>query len=271
MPDRKRVVFCTYASLYSSIVLRQLLNDSSIDVVAIVNSTRLHHPKYGHLRGALKQLSVSGLRYSTYLLMVTDVYAWLKSCKNPINCRQSIKNMAKEYAIPVLYTRDINDSDAVQFINQVQPDYLLAAHFNQLVKPVLLDSTDYTCINIHPSLLPAYQGVDPVFYALLNDEKQTGVSVHRMSESFDKGELLAQREMPIQAIDSVCALNKKLFHQGAQLAINWIKNEIQPDLIRVNPDQGNYDSWPSARLVSRLKKQGKVLIRKTDLFQGVTF
>jgi len=270
MSVRKRVVFCTYASLYSSIVLHQLLNDTSIEVVAIVNSTRLHHPKYGHVRGALKQLLVSGLRYSTYLLMVTDVYAWLKSSKKPGNCWQSIHNMANEHAIPLLHTRNINDPDVVHFINQTRPDYLLAAHFNQLVKPVLLDSPEYACINIHPSLLPAYQGVDPVFYALLNNEKQTGVSVHRMSEHFDKGEILAQHKMPIQSIDSVCALNQKLFHQGAKLAINWIKNEAKPILTPALQDQGNYDSWPSAKLVSNLKKQGKVLIRKDDIFHGVT-
>ncbi len=267
MADRKRVVFCTYSSLYSSIVLKQLIEDDDIEVVAIVNSTRVHHPQFGQFRGALKQIQLSGWHYSTYLFLVTDFFSWLQPWRTLRNSTlQTVHALAAHNNIPVLDTRDINELASRQFFTRLKPDYLLAAHFNQLVKKDILEMGTLECLNIHPSTLPSYQGVDPVFYAMLNEEKEIGVSLHRMSVSFDKGEVLAQSYLNAHSFESVCAGNKKLFKLGANLALDWMKQKSQLTAKQSEMEE-HYDSWPQPELVSQFIQSGKRLIGLTDLFQ----
>ncbi len=262
-PLKKRLVFCTYSSVYSSIVLKKLLNNDAIEVVGIINSTRVINPRYGFVKGALAQIQLSGWRYASYLFMVTDLFSWL----NPSN---TIHGLAKKNSIPVFDTVDINAVEASHFINSKQPDFLLAAHFNQLIKTPLLN---LACINIHPSLLPAYKGVDPVFYALLDNQKILGVTLHKMTESFDTGEALLQNERASSADGCLFSNNCRLFATGAELAIRYLASEKIQASDKVyskgndSAENKHYDSWPSRFNVSKLKQQGKHLIRLKQVWQ----
>jgi methionyl-tRNA formyltransferase len=250
---KKRLIFCTYSSIYSSIVLKKLLNDRSLEVVAIINSNRVINPNYGFIKGALTQIKLSGWRYASYLFMVTDLFSWL-------NPSQTVHGLAKKNTIPVFDTNDINSSESLDFIDSKQPDVLLAAHFNQLIKTPLLNRT---CLNIHPSLLPAYKGVDPVFYALLDQQKSLGVTLHKMAESFDTGEVLLQKEFQVPSDASVFSGNCFLFEAGVDLAIHYLVAEEKTEQSKKNistADNMDYDSWPSRASISKLKQQGKVLV-----------
>lgn len=253
---KKRVIFCTYSSIYSSIVLKRLLGSSDIEVVAIINSTRVFNPKYGFVRGAIEQIKTSGWRYSTYLFFVTDLAKLLKPS-------QSLHGLAKQYKLPLLDTVDVNSEEAVAFVESKNPDSLLAAHFNQLVKRPLLE---LSCINIHPSLLPELRGVDPTFYAILRNQN-TGVSLHRMAETFDTGEVLSQKSYDLKMIDTVFSANCALFYEGAGLALDWL-NKAESDSELVNSG-GCYDSWPSKREMSKFKKADKQLINFSQFWKAL--
>ena len=273
----KRIIFCTYSSLYSSIVLEQLIANESVDVVAIINSIRVIHPKYGFIRGGLKQIQLSGLRYASYLFMVTDLFRWLQplSKLTKLNLKKSVHRLAIQHSIPLLDTQDINRTEAINFIEQRKPDYLLASHFNQLVKPAVLDLTDVESINIHPSILPSYKGVDPVFHALLDQKTKIGVTLHKMSDDFDSGEILDQKTISADTEHSVCFYNCQLFEEGAKLAIDWVnaktpgKNSV--DISASNSSDSNnfdqsYDSWPSRAQIKQYKQSGKQLIDLSELW-----
>ena len=271
--QKKRIIFCTYSSVYSSIVLEQLIKDSEIEVVAIINSTRVIHPKYGFIRGALKQIQLSGLRYASYLFIVTDVFRWLQPLSHVLKLgKKSVHGLAKQYGIPLLDTLDMNEADAISFIKQSKADTLLAAHLNQLVKPVVLDLPDLECLNIHPSKLPNYKGVDPVFYALLNKETEIGVTLHKMSENFDSGETLAQKTITVNRIGSVYFYNCQLFEEGVKLAIDWMKNQTADEsmidsTVDDNLSNKNYDSWPSRAKIKQFKQADKSLINLSELLK----
>lgn len=262
----KRIIFCTYSSLYSSIVLEQLIANGTVEVVAIINSTRVLNPKYGFIRGALKQIQLSGLRYASYLFMVTDLFRWLQPL---LRLKKSVHGLAKQHDIPLLDTVDMNNLESINFIKQSQPDYLLGAHLNQLVKPAVLDLPDLECINIHPSILPSYKGVDPVFYALLNKEKEIGVTLHKMSEDFDSGKTLAQKTISADTNQSVCFYNCQLFEEGVKLAIEWMGDETSVDTVANNTSSTtiSYDSWPSRVKVKQFKQAGNQLIGLSELWK----
>lgn len=267
MMAKKRVIFCTYSSIYSSIALERLTADDSIDLVAVINSTRVLHPGYGYFRGALKQIQTSGWRYATYLFIVTDFFKWLqplfKLKKWPL---KTVHGLAQQYDIPCHDTRDINNQKSVEFIKQNQADYLLAAHFNQLLKSPVLDLSELECLNIHPSLLPAYKGVDPVFFALQDKQKKIGVTIHRMSESFDTGEILVQKEVAVMASKSVCFHNCQLFGEGVKLALRWVNDEKQDTRDELENTSGDYDSWPTVEDVKLFKNSGLQLVTISELW-----
>ena len=270
----KRIIFCTYSSIYSSIVLDKLITNNTVEVVAIINSTRVLNLKYGFIRGALKQTQLSGLRYASYLFMVTDLFRWLQSYSKLFTLKKSVHRLAKQHGIPLLNTLDVNNFESINFIKQSKPDYLLGAHLNQLVKPAVLDLPKLECINIHPSILPSYKGVDPVFYALLNKETEIGVTLHKMSEDFDSGKTLAQKSISVDTNQSVCFYNCQLFEEGVKLAIEWVGNEATVGTVgnntradKLDNSSSNYDSWPSRTKVKKFKQAGNRLIGLSDLWK----
>ncbi len=258
--QRTRLVFCTYPGVYSDIVLDELLRVGSIDVVGVVVSTRVLRKNYNHFLAAVRQIQQSGLRYATYLFVVTSLYAGLRF----IFRRSTLQQSLAEKGIPVLKTQDINNEQSLSFLQQQQPDVLLSAHFNQLIKAPILDKEGLECLNIHPSLLPAYKGVDPAFYAMLRREQVTGVTLHLQDQDFDSGDILEQQQLKIRWHDSLLSLNMKLFKLGAMSAVRHVTgigagdrtDEIEVQQKR-NSSGGGYDSWPNPYDTRQFRQQRK--------------
>ena len=249
MKLRKKILFCTYPSIYSDLVLQCLLNSAEIDLVGVVYSTRTANIHDSFLQGAFRHLRRSGFAYSFYQWLVTDGYAIAKSFLG----RSSIEGRLLQQGIPVHKTSDINAIASEAFVSAVAADYLLCAHFNQLLKPMLLSIPTRGCVNIHPSLLPDYKGVDPAFYMLLEQAQQIGVSVHFQSEQFDEGDLLVQRSLEMVSSESLLSLNSRLFVAGAEAFISLMSEDA---LFPVRQDSGGrYDSWPTSNQVARLRKK----------------
>lgn len=275
MSARKRVIFCTYPSIYSTKALTAILQDSDIEIVAIVESTRVLKPSLNPVLGSLYQLKTSGLRYSAYLFLVTGFYQWLECFRRyQKTSAVSTDSLVRKQQIPVMKTRDINTPDMVQAIRNLQADYLVCAHFNQLIKQDILSLPSMQCINIHPSLLPDYKGVDPVFYAMQDEQNQFGVTLHRMDKDFDSGETLAQTAMPLSVEQSLLHNNCLLFSEGGRLVVNWIKHHQastsanRPSSYQTpRKDTSRYDSWPTRHAVKLFKRSGKRLLTLAELWR----
>jgi len=271
MSAKKRVILCTYSSIYSSIVLEQLIDDRDIEVVAIINSTRVLRPSLNPILGAMYQLKTSGLSYSSYLFFVTDFFRLIQPVLNLQKaCHKSIHSLAKSIHVPIFDTKDINTTEATDFIDQNNPDFILCAHFNQLIKEPILTLSNVECINIHPSLLPNYKGVDPVFFAMKDKAKEIGVTLHRMNSTFDSGEILLQSKLRLDQSKTLLSNNCQLFSEGTKLAKSWIKNNTKQTMEPINNslmNNENYDSWPSREDVKKFKNAGYSLMYLSSLWK----
>lgn len=131
---------------------------------------------------------------------------------------------AKKHNIPVLHFRsnkakpwEYEDEHVViQSLSTFKPDLLISASYGQKIPVNKLHPT-YGGLNVHPSLLPRWRGGDPVPWAILAGDHQTGVTVVTLSEEFDKGEILAHKKHPIKPDDFATPLRTKLFEIGADL------------------------------------------------------
>jgi methionyl-tRNA formyltransferase len=258
--ERLRVVLCTRGGLFGALVLRELRACDRLEVCGIVRSSRMFHPSFGLLGGSFAYLRRSGVAYSLYLWCATTLADVLCS-RARIGC---VPTRARPCGVPVHTTRDINGPEALKFLSDCAPDVLVSAFFDQRLKQAALSVPAQCGVNIHPSLLPGFKGVDPVLQARLA-AADTGVSVHYMTPVLDGGAILAQQPIAACGRVSVFKATAQLYRAGAKLLVGVIDQVArgQPGTPQGSP--GSYQSWPSRADIRALRRRGGALIHFSDL------
>ncbi len=112
---------------------------------------------------------------------------------------------------------DANQAESVGKLRQIAPEVMVVVAFGQKLSRQLLEVPGLGCVNLHASLLPRYRGAAPVHWAIIQGETTTGVTVIRMREEIDAGEILAQEATPIGGEESAGELGARLAKLGAKL------------------------------------------------------
>jgi methionyl-tRNA formyltransferase len=94
-----------------------------------------------------------------------------------------------------------------------------------------LESAPFGCINIHASLLPRWRGVSPIQAAILNGDQETGITIMKMDEGIDTGDIISQRTIPIEPDDTGGSLFEKLAKIGGQTLIDTLPGYINGELV----------------------------------------
>ena len=109
-------------------------------------------------------------------------------------------------------------------LQSINPDFIVLAGFMRILGPRFIKTFENRILNIHPSLLPAYKGLDTLQRALQNNETEHGVSIHLVTAELDDGQVLLQARYPIEPDDSVEDLQQKghrLEHQMYPELLSW--------------------------------------------------
>jgi methionyl-tRNA formyltransferase len=133
------------------------------------------------------------------------------------------------------------------------PDFFVVAGYGQKLPPSWLSFPRFMAINFHPSLLPSYRGPFPIEWALLNQEKQIGLSLVKMNRNFDQGEIIIQKTIPVKKNDDRQTLYQEAYERGAKLlcstlslvAQNKIKLTAQGKKSSQAPRLGRQDGFIS--------------------------
>ncbi len=159
-----------------------------------------------------------------------------------------VKVEAEKHQIPVLQPEKIRNSDEVEKVLALNPDLVVTAAFGQILPKELLESPRYGCINVHASLLPKYRGGAPIHQAIIDGEKEAGVTIMYMVEKLDAGDMLSHVAVAIEEDDHVGTMHDKLSIAGAKLLIETI-----PDLIggKIEPVQQDGSKITFARNITR--------------------
>lgn len=112
-------------------------------------------------------------------------------------------------------------------IKKIGPELVVVANFGKIIPQELLDIPRLGCLNVHPSLLPKYRGPSPIQTAILNGDKQTGVTIFLMDAQVDHGPILAQKKTIIGENETAPLLYERLAYLGADLLIDTIPDWIQ--------------------------------------------
>jgi methionyl-tRNA formyltransferase len=122
----------------------------------------------------------------------------------------SVSKLAFDNYLPVYQPTDPNDPAFVAAMQALQPDFLFSCYYRHMLKQPLLDLPRRGALNLHGSLLPRYRGRCPVNWVLVNGETQTGVTLHYMEAKADRGDIVAQKAVPITLEDTALTLFAKM-------------------------------------------------------------
>lgn len=130
-----------------------------------------------------------------------------------------VKRLAEELGLPVFQPEKVREPDFLAKFRTLAPDVVAVAAFGQILPPEIIHGPRMGCINIHPSLLPKYRGAAPINRAIIQGEKETGVTIMRMDEGVDTGDILLQQETPIGPEETFGELQDRLAKLGSELLI----------------------------------------------------
>ncbi len=147
----------------------------------------------------------------------------------------------KENFEVVLEVRDPGEhlSDLSRKLHSLQPDLLVVAAFGKIIPKDILDIPKYGSLNIHPSLLPKYRGPSPLQSAILNGDKETGITIIKMDKEMDHGPIVAQEVFSLSDSTNFQVLSKEIFRSSAELLVKIIPDFIEGKIkFRVQDDAG---------------------------------
>ena len=133
-----------------------------------------------------------------------------------------VKEEAIRHRIPVYQPVKVRDPEFVELLKTLDPDIIVVAAFGQLIPKEILDMPKFGCINIHASLLPKYRGAAPIQQAVIDGEKESGVTVMRMGTGLDTGDMIAKTVVWLDEDETGGSLFDKLAKAGAELLIRTL-------------------------------------------------
>ncbi len=172
---------------------------------------------------------------------------------------------ATDLGLDVHKPESLADPSCCAFLADIEWDLGVVVAYGGLIPSWLLELPDLGFVNLHPSLLPRYRGAAPIQRAIMNGASITGVTTIRMSERLDAGDILLNREIPIDEEDTAGTLGGRLSHAGASLLVKTLDGLEAGGLAAVpqeedkatyappiRPEEGNIDWSQPAEGIDRL-------------------
>lgn len=144
-----------------------------------------------------------------------------------------VKECALSHGLEVFQPVKIREAAAVGRLAEFEADLFIVAAFGQILSEEILNMPRLGCINIHASLLPAYRGAAPIQWAVLNGEKESGVTIMRMARGVDTGDMFCRAVVPLDEKETGGSLHDKLMEAGARLLVEALPGIERGELLPV--------------------------------------
>lgn len=143
-----------------------------------------------------------------------------------------VKEYAVEKNIKVYQPEKLRENkEIVDILKNINPDVICVVAYGKIIPKEILEIPKYGCVNVHPSLLPQYRGSAPIQWAILNGDKETGVTTMYLDEGMDSGDIILQTKTSIDKDETSGELWDRLSKIGAELLVETlekIENKTAP-------------------------------------------
>lgn len=146
-----------------------------------------------------------------------------------------VKKLALEKNIPISQPEKLDD-DFKKWLKDLKPDLVIVTAFGKIIPKEILEIPKYKSLNVHASLLPKLRGASPIQNALVNEMKETGITIMLMDEGIDTGDILSQKSIAIESNDDYITLTGKLAVTASHLLIETIPKWVNKDITAQKQD-----------------------------------
>lgn len=247
-----RIVFLGVDDEFAGSMQRYVYERQACSIVGSVISTRAIYKK-SKLGAMIFVFRRSGFTYSAEMFRMKIIRSLMSREEHILP-----STLARKHNVEIFYSTDINDSTSIDRLNSWAPDLIISTNFSHYVGERVRRIARIGTWNLHKSYLPHYRGMAPSFYALLNGEKQVGVTLHQIAKGFDTGNILKQVRIPIAPNDSVYLLNQKTADAGGRMMADLLE-EVNPEALVAVPqpdgDWPNY-TYPTRAQIRAFRQKG---------------
>ncbi len=153
----------------------------------------------------------------------------------------AVKHVANQHQLSVLQPEKMDDQ-AIQQIQSLQADVMVVSAYGLLLPKQVIDLPRLGCINIHASLLPAWRGAAPIQRAIINGDKETGITIMQMVEALDAGPILYQMPCLIREHDTSASLHDRLAEISAN-EIDEVLSKLQNKQLKETPQNNKQATY----------------------------
>jgi methionyl-tRNA formyltransferase len=162
-----------------------------------------------------------------------DAPAGRKKILTPTPVKQWTK---KNLISTIVLTPQQYDNAVIEQLSTLHPDLFIVAAYGTLIPQKVLTVPKLGAINIHPSLLPKYRGPSPIQTAILNGDKETGVTIIKMDEELDHGPIIAQKKITLKGNETSQSLHERLFQMAAAMLPSIIRQLTNKTIVPIPQD-----------------------------------
>jgi len=136
----------------------------------------------------------------------------------------AVKEVALKNNLPLEQPEKVkNNKVFVSLLKSLNPDIIVVVAYGKILPKEILELPKLGCLNVHASLLPKYRGAAPVQWAILKGEEETGITIMKLDEGLDTGEIILQEKVAIESVDTTETLMVKLFDKGSKLLLTALQ------------------------------------------------
>ena len=144
-----------------------------------------------------------------------------------------VKECALAHNIPVMQPVNVSVPEVIDELRAYEPELIVVVAFGQFVTKKIREMPKYGCINVHASLLPKYRGAGPIQWAVINGEKESGVTTMYMCREIDKGDMLLKDTVTLNPKETGDSLHDKLSMMGGPLLLKTIDQLEDGSAVRI--------------------------------------
>ncbi|MBR4343814.1 MAG: methionyl-tRNA formyltransferase [Lachnospiraceae bacterium] len=159
-----------------------------------------------------------------------------------------VKDVALKAGIRVLQPVKASSDEFALTLKEINPDIIVVVAFGQILRKNVLELAKYGCINVHASLLPKYRGASPIQWAVINGEKETGITIMQMDPGIDTGDIILQEKLELREDETAGSLFDRLTEMAGPVLLKALKQINDGTAVRTPQDENG------ATYVSMLKK-----------------
>ncbi|RLQ92715.1 methionyl-tRNA formyltransferase [Planomicrobium sp. Y74] len=148
-----------------------------------------------------------------------------------------VKEEALRLGLPVYQPQKLKNPEELQTVLDLEADLVVTAAFGQILPSEILETPKLGAINVHASLLPAYRGGAPIHQAIIDGQKETGVTIMYMVDRLDAGDIISQTAVPIEKHDHTGSMFDKLSAAGTELLKETLPSIIDGTNERIPQDE----------------------------------